>query len=462
MNIKFYLGAFLIGGAILTLGLFLNNGSFKKSAVSDKTETFSKEVKDKYSFSRNTFSYVPKDDDKDRITVEIGDSKKDDFYPQVKIKRWDDEVNLSFKLKDNQVDPESLSTDNDKIIWSKGTKEVHLYDLPASQQLPEGGYEFEVILKEKPANNKVEFALNTKGVDFFYQPPLNEENTDPNLSCTQTTCTDKDGIETNFRPENVVGSYAVYTSENKVNYVGGKEYKTGKIGHIYRPRIIDANNTEVWGDLHIENGILSVTIPQEFLDKAVYPVRHAAGMTFGYTSNGASTGTYGTVTMVGSVFTLSSDGTGNSVSVYSGNNMTYPNNYYNNKALVVLHSNLNIIANGITNSSGAESTNVKTWYTMTLAGSPSLSASTDYVLMWVNDGWPSQTIGYDAGSANQGHVDTSNNFNTPTNPTDAAHNNNQYSIYATYTASSTPTPAAGGANIGPGVNINQGTSITTN
>jgi len=36
-----------------------------------------------------TFNVIPKDDPKDRITVEIGDTKQPDkFYPQVKIGRW--------------------------------------------------------------------------------------------------------------------------------------------------------------------------------------------------------------------------------------------------------------------------------------------------------------------------------------------------------------------------------------
>ena len=45
------------------------------------------------------------------------------------------------------------------------------------------------------------------------------------------------------------------------------------------------------------------------------------------------------------------------------------------------------------------------------------------------------TVYYDSGSANQGHLDTGNSYTTPTDPTGASHNNNKYSIYATYTAS---------------------------
>jgi len=217
-----------------------------------------------YNLINNTYIAVQKDDVRDKISVEVGDSKQADFFPQVKICRWDNEVNFSARLVHDEKTPIVSSSDN-KIIWSGDKREVNFYDLT-------DGYEFEVILKEKPDSNKIEFTLNTKGLNFYYQPELTPEEIAEDAS----------------RPDNVVGSYAVYASETKINYTGDKEYKAGKVGHIYRPKIMDSDGAEVWGELKIENDILSVTIPQDFLDKAVYPVRHAAGLTFGYTSIGAS------------------------------------------------------------------------------------------------------------------------------------------------------------------------------
>src|SRR3990167_2677056 len=224
-----------------------------------------------YTLFNNTYSKVVKDNPKDFLDIEIGDVTQPDFYPQLKIKRWDNEVNFSARLVTNELTP-TVSTQPDKIIWAGDKTEAHFYDIAPNEELPEGGYEFEVILKEPPKTNVVEFTLETKGLDFFYQPELTQEEID----------------QGNIRPENVVGSYAIYASENKINYVGGKEYKCGKVGHIFRPKIIDSVGTEVWGDLHIENGILSVTIPQEFLNTATYPVRRAAGLEFGYHTAGAS------------------------------------------------------------------------------------------------------------------------------------------------------------------------------
>jgi len=219
----------------------------------------------KLDFNNNTYFAIPKDNPKDKISVEIGDSKEPDIIlPQEKICRWDNESNVSIRLLD--FDEYSVFQDKDKIIFGNEKLEAHFYPITEG----EGGQELEVILKEKPITNKIEFFLVDKDVDYFYQPELTQKEIDQGTS----------------RPENVVGSYAVYAKSNKVNYVDSKEYKCGKVGHIYRPKIIDAEGTEVWGELLIKNGILSVTIPQEFLDKAVYPVR--IDPTFGYDSIGVS------------------------------------------------------------------------------------------------------------------------------------------------------------------------------
>jgi len=53
----------------------------------------------KYIFKDNTYFAKPKDDPKDRIEVEIGDSKEPGvILPQEKICRWDNESNVSIRL----------------------------------------------------------------------------------------------------------------------------------------------------------------------------------------------------------------------------------------------------------------------------------------------------------------------------------------------------------------------------
>ena len=67
---------------------------------------FEKKLKDKYSFANETFSRRVKAHPKDRIEVEIGDSKQPNFKPQFKVMRWDNEVNFSMRAVEH---PQAVS-----------------------------------------------------------------------------------------------------------------------------------------------------------------------------------------------------------------------------------------------------------------------------------------------------------------------------------------------------------------
>jgi hypothetical protein len=138
------------------------------------------------------------------------------------------------------------------------------------------GYEYNWILTKKPERNVVQMAIETEGLDFFYQPRL----------------TAQEIVRGCHRPENVVGSYAVYhkTMAGDYTQLGGKNYLTGKAFHDYRPRPTDAKGRWCWGKLHYDlaRGIRSVIIPWWFLEQATYPVYHAAGLEFGYHTVGGT------------------------------------------------------------------------------------------------------------------------------------------------------------------------------
>lgn len=215
---------------------------------------------------KNTIVKKIKEDRKDFIEVEVGDAKQEEFFPQVKVKRFDNEVNFSMRYKQKKEGIGTYTDDGEKVIWKHGKEEVHIYEVT-------DGYELEAILDKKPDTNIVEFSIETKGLEFHYQPELTEE----------------EKLAGKDRPEDVVGSYAVYMAEKKKTYENGKSYGCGKVGHIYRPKIIDAEGNWVWGVLRLDEkyGIIRVVIPEEFLDSATYPVR--VDPTFGYTSVGSST-----------------------------------------------------------------------------------------------------------------------------------------------------------------------------
>jgi hypothetical protein len=336
------------------------------------------------------------------VEISVGDEKQVDFFPRMKIKRWDNEVNFSVGIISTFQGSHGVVSD--KVEWNDGHGiGAKFYEKPGDQ------FEFEIILDEKPAAGFVLLSIEHKGLRFLYQPELTKEEIDNG----------------NIRPDNVVGSYAVYHESMKGNYVGGKNYRAGKVCHIYRPYVIDANRKQRWCDLDITGNVMKITIP----DGLVYPV--VVDPTFGVNpaSPGASWELNAVDEMIGSLFTSPADiDTAQSISVYMKKFISP----FNMKGLIVLHSNLNIITNGIGSASSAVSSDTGIWALSDFATDPSPAASTEYVLMCICSG--SNYFAYETGSANQGHAEDLNDYTTPTNPTGAVHNNNEYSIYCTYTA----------------------------
>ena len=239
----------------------------------DKTK-LPKDITDKYQITDNTFSFNAKNNLKDLVQVELGDSKTPaEFFPQQKIQRWDNEVNFSLRLIHNEKTP-TVTAEDGKIKWKGEYIEAHFYDINNTDH-PEGASELEVILKEKPKTNILKFSIETKGLEFFYQPELTQQEKD----------------EGAIRPENVINSYAVYYKDCPANYVDGKLYRTGKAFHIYRIKATDVNGVSIWGkqNINVDKKLHTIEIPQSFLDSAVYPV--VIDPTFGYTTAGGTTET---------------------------------------------------------------------------------------------------------------------------------------------------------------------------
>lgn len=396
----------------------------------DKSK-LSKKITDTYSIEDNTFKLskiknaekdIYKDEPKDEINVEVGDSKTPSaFLPQVKLMRWSNETNFSLRLIDDESGTEKIDSLDDKIVYEKGNKKVEFYEYLND----EGGYKLVWYLKKKPKTNKVEFTIQSKGLDFFYQPELTQEEID----------------EGAIRPDNVIGSYAVYHStKGGMVDANGKDYKCGKAFHIYRPHIIDASGAETWGILHIENGIYSVEIPQEFLDSAVYPIK--SNDTFGYESIGLtegilrySAGAY----RKGNLYSLAVGGTLDNIKAVIYHTSTGAGNY---SGSVFINQKDSGGANNHGQITTKEQTNNLTTnvdFITFLMSNEALSSGVNYILNFSSDGNSgSLTLGSrtrgDAGPA-RWNEEYSNYAQTKENPwTTAAPSSAFYlSIYATYT-----------------------------
>lgn len=202
--------------------------------------------------------------------VEIAKDK-----PEMTIKGWNDEYAIKITPQfhtTGKIKKASRTPFTKKMKYESGDMEAFIE--PRNEQ----EFDIDFTLKKAPKSNVFTYAVEgAEQFDFFYQPPLTEQEI-------------AEGAE---RPENVIGSYAVYHKEQRNHKLGSTNYATGKVLHVYRPKAIDANGAEVWAELLYNEGILSVTVPQNFLDTAVYPV--VVDPTFGYTTAGGTTVTsYGT------------------------------------------------------------------------------------------------------------------------------------------------------------------------
>lgn len=223
------------------------------------------------------------------IETVVGDEQQPDFLPRIKIKKWDNEVNLSVGLITDEAG--EMGSFEDLVRWD-GTDIAAVF-YPAHDTAESGGYEFEIHLLARPDSNIVPLSVQTKELSFHYQP-----------------FEVMDGAE---RPEEILGSYAAYHVSKDSN-----EYQTGKAFHIYRPWAEDDNGWRVWCEFDPDwDGIgnLNITVPQNFIDTAVYPI--IIDPTFGYTSAGATTYTAASSEGVFGTFATGAAGTVVSISYFS-------------------------------------------------------------------------------------------------------------------------------------------------
>ncbi|KPJ71314.1 hypothetical protein AMJ50_02350 [Parcubacteria bacterium DG_74_3] len=395
-KILFFTLLLLIG---LVIFYFSNNRINQVQAIYNKEEIQELKIKE---IAPTTFAFKTLDNN----LVEIGIEKHSPPQPYLKLNKWDNEVYLKVGipyitsenpiLVGNKIRYSTIGnkqTINNSLwqrIFSKSSVQakenqpkvnIEFYPREPQEiteeiagthtftQNEQGGVEFDTILYEKPETNQIIFPIETQGLKFYYQPSLDPDH--PTWADE-----DGDGVADTFRPENVVGSYAVYHA-TKGNIHSSKEeaekYKAGKAFHIYRPKIIDSNGWEIWGELNIDeqSGSLSITISQDFLNSAVYPI--TIDPTFGYDTTPTTDWTFvgeNYAMTGGDTYSPSSNGTGVSMSFYGRNS--------GDQIKMALYDSSNESLEAETeavNLSGSPS-----WVTANFSGSPSVSSNINYRL----------------------------------------------------------------------------------
>ncbi|MHA2063292.1 MAG: hypothetical protein ACXABY_02805 [Candidatus Thorarchaeota archaeon] len=224
-------------------------------------------------------------DDKDKKII-VGDSMlSQNFHACVQMGFWDEDqiilrhdgVGGTPTFQDGEI---SLSTPFGSEEWSQDEEGLNLKWL----------FKFD----QKPATNKYSLKLegNWQDFDFIYQEPFpspTSEMIDGEEWLTQVWPGAAGDISTRHRK--IDGSTAVYHKTKCHHAKGGTNYRNGKAFHIFVPKAIDSEGKFEWCTLSIVDGIYTVTIPQSFLDTAVYPV--TVNDEFGYQTITGTEGTFG-------------------------------------------------------------------------------------------------------------------------------------------------------------------------
>ncbi|MEM3577834.1 MAG: hypothetical protein QXX51_05190 [Candidatus Bathyarchaeia archaeon] len=190
-------------------------------------------------------------------------------------------------------------------------------------------------------------------------------------------------------------------------------------GYIYNPSAYNPINSTQY----VSGSLANLKKDDEaYMTFRSYASQNVTG-SFGNTVPGSSYTTVGANIMYGSLFTSPSATVIAKSMTFYGRSASQTRNV---KCLIVRHSDLKVIA--ITNP--VSITTTLQWWTVTFPNPPTLMPDTEYLLMIIPDA--QVRFYYAVGSTNQGHYDTTNNYASPTDPTDALHNANRYSIYCNY------------------------------
>lgn len=350
----------------------------------------------------------------------------DTTQPKITLSKWNGEVAMGVTYEGIQATGARPFLSKN-VDWSQGAQTMEAVPIDATTTMEDGGMEININLASKPASNIFTFQLdNWQNLDFFYQVPLWQEAglKAPTALCTDTDC-NIDGTGTSTRPNNVVDSYAVYY-KNHANHIEGQiNYGTGKAYQILRPLVTDANGTSTWASLAYLNGVLTVTVPQKFLDSAMYPLK--VDPTFGYTTQGGTNAALfnGIIFSSDSSIATGAAGTGVSMSFFRSTGSGTGNSQGG-----IYASSTNTLVDHTVSVSVSTTPN---WYTANLSGA-TLSAI-PYIL-GVNGDVASFNLAYD--TAGTVIMNVSQTFGTwPASPTWTYNNlgQRQYSLYVTYTAS---------------------------
>lgn len=382
--------------------------------------------------------------------LKLGGSDPSKFAPNLNMgysfgggEEFFDNINRTDKITNSQSD---VRYDGEKVQLISGSDTDEFYTDK------DGRFKWDVVFEKCPESMILEWKRTCSGgLSAYYQDSLeNEWRKEPQGVSLE------EYLATHNRPDDVIGSYAIYCDKANnfikplnvkkeipvnwkaqieegaaladVNIDYYREYKTGKIGHKHRPFVIDSNGKTAWCSLLIVGNIERVTLPEDFMKSAAYPVR--LDPTIGYNTKGGSSAEGSTVAFF-TRFTMPENGTITSLTAYTKINASAQFKYsiYTDKDGV---ENINFLRG---TAEGSESS-YDDWKELSLTSSYDGIASTVYAFGVMSSN-SSGSFYYDSGNAGQEGFDYSGKTYAQmwTNCSCAFGGALKFSIYATYTAS---------------------------
>ena len=278
----------------------------------------------------------------------------------------------------------------------------------------ENGVKYNWVLSKYPESNRFTATIEYEGAEFYYQPPLDQQTYPAGWRANATHVFNDKGKLVDYRPIDVVGSYAVYYSAESA--VDG----TGKIMHIYRPLVIDAAGKTTWGVLKIEGGVLSVTVDDAWLRKAKYPV--TVDPLLGYSTIGGSALATAANTAVGQLVTATANATVEKIGIYATGNDASSGI----KGAVWSATTQDVIQVA----TGVAWDTTPAWKNETFSTNPTIISGTNYIIGCVVAETP--TLQYDTATGYTYYIDTTNSYATPNNIGTVTTSNRRLSLYVYY------------------------------
>jgi hypothetical protein len=187
-----------------------------------------------------------------------GELPNDKFVPSVRATKFNGEAFVEIKPKGVTINAEKEVSANGKITIEAQGRKHRFYPLS------EDSLEYEVEFPSRPSGNTIQFTLSKSPNVSYAKQILSQEAIDRG--------------DTYSRPD-AEGSYAFFI--DKID----NQYESGKVAHIWRPKLIDNLGAESWCDMDIQGNTLTITMDSDFLDNAAYPV--ILDPILGYSSQGA-------------------------------------------------------------------------------------------------------------------------------------------------------------------------------